>query len=167
MGAEGAPVSGVFLKNITIDKAAIPIIPKLAVYNTMTSVSDLPCQQKTTVAYEAGSWNASIFDANYNATLEIDLTAYIDEATQYEVIFEKISRNFTINSVTLLLDGLEAAEFVEPIKPVKGQPLSFNVNITAIPERKKGAVILRANIHGMELPRERSAGRISIRKSSL
>jgi len=122
--------------------AALPIIRKLAVYYTAARPSvGAPNQGEASVYHKAGEWNPQLIRADWSI-LEIDITPYCDEATQYEVEFKKIGGRYDleIKSVTFLHGGTESPEFVELAK----RPHTFYVNITGIGVPLK----LRALIRG-------------------
>ena len=65
---------------------------------------------------------------------------------QYEVVLKQTggADDIEIGSVVLVLQGMEVPGFVEGLD----RPQTYNINITAIPSRKKGSIILRARLRG-------------------
>ena len=123
---------------------ATPIIRMLAVYNTATEVS--ADQTPSLLGYDmVWTWNPESLETQW-ARIELDLSPYIDEPRQYDLLFKKTGgeNELEVESAILVLSGVEIPGFAEPLD----SPNSFNINITATPSRKADSIKLRARIRG-------------------
>ena len=121
--------------------AATPLIRKLAVYNTAaTPVVEAP--KKQPAGYKtAWTWSPDSV-TNQWTTVDIDLSPYIPEPRQYELVFNNTEGEIEIESVVLVLESIEIPGFAELLD----KPNTYNLNITATPSMKKDSIILRAKI---------------------
>ncbi|MDC0935011.1 alpha-L-fucosidase [Pirellulales bacterium] len=122
--------------------AANPIIRKLAVYNTIATPSTYVQQKRHSDGYNSvWTWSPDSV-TNRWTTIDIDLSSSIPESKQYELVFKNTAGQIEIESVILVLEGIEIPGFAESLD----QPNTYNVNITATPSMKKESIILRAKI---------------------
>ena len=136
---EAVEVSKIRLR--IIKAAATPLIRKLAVYNTAVTTT-ARVEEKQLGGYKtAWTWSPDSL-TNQWATVDIDLSPTIPEPRQYELVFNNTEGEIEIESVVLVLQGIEIPGFAEPLD----EPNTYNINITATPSMKKGSIILRAKV---------------------
>ena len=70
----------------------------------------------------------------------------ISEARQYKLVFKNTEGEIAIESVVLVLQGIEAPGFAELLD----KPNTYNINITATPSMEKDSIVLRAKIRSKQ-----------------
>jgi len=126
--------------------ADVPIIKKLAVYNTGADLVKFTLGTEEECTFERVElWHPGMLGDDWTR-LEFDLSAFIPDPTQYEINLVKEAGNheLEVKSAMLLLDGREAPDFIEQLNT----PDSYNINITATPTQKSGSIKLRVVARG-------------------
>jgi len=150
------------------ESAATPIIRELAVYNTQTSVqiasASRPAPAESDSAWATvATWNVGQFQGD-SATITADLTGFVDEARQYELLVRPSAgdANLTVSAVHLLLQSSRLpAAFVKRLE----NPHAFNLNVTATPVARAEWCTVEITVTSESLPG--SAGEILVRKRPL
>jgi alpha-L-fucosidase len=134
--------------NVT-QSAATPIIRKLAVFNTGRDAQEqagaLPDQKVENGDHMVFEWGPGDIGSAWSP-IEFDLSAFIDEPTQYTLVFNQTAgaSALEIKSVMLILGGVDIPGFAEPLD----EPNTYNINITATPSGKKDSIRIRAIMKG-------------------
>lgn len=97
----------------SVSSVGTPIIRQLAVYDT-----DVSTYTPEEYPFEVvDQWYPGHLATGPNdATWDIDVTTYVQDAAQYEIVFEKTSGtgDIDIQSVVLVIDSVEQPEWTEP-----------------------------------------------------
>jgi alpha-L-fucosidase len=121
--------------------AATPLIRKLAVYNTAVTTTARVEKEQPGGYKTAWVWSPDSIK-NQWTTVDIDLSPTIPEPRQYELVFKDTEGQIEIESLILVLQGVEIPGLTEPLD----RPNTYNINITATPSMKKDSIVLRAKI---------------------
>lgn len=144
-------VSQVRLRSLR--SVGVPIVRQLAVYNTDVSTYTPPENPFQTIE----QWypgHPAIEQDEY--LWNIDVTAYISDAGQYEIVFEKTSgdQDIEIQALTVVIDSVERPDCVEALS---GQH-RYRITIPGI----GSSTVVRARVHGSA--GGGSYGRVNLRR---
>jgi alpha-L-fucosidase len=120
--------------------AAPPLIRRLAVFDAGAQSGGGAGAAAVPAFRTIKQWDAQNLTAE-GTRWDIDLAPYCTDAGQYEIsFFVTGGTGIAVQSVTLVIGGIEAPEFV---KPVAGPGRSYNVNVTAVEPDMKLRVLAR------------------------
>lgn len=123
------PVTVGALRLRTIESAGEPLIRRLAAFHA--GVIPVFRQDERIEVYNGlgcvGIWPRAELGTEWK-TLEFDIAKQVQDARQYDLeIVERGGNGIEIHAITLVMDGVEAPEFISPAKT----PLTYRLNITA------------------------------------
>ena len=118
-----------------------PVIRRLAVYDAGGQWPDKGTASPAPAYHTIKQWSTASLPADWT-TWDIDLAPYCQDAGQYELEFFTTGGRggISIRSVTLVMGGAEAPEFV---KPVPGRGRCFTLNLTGVEADMKLRVVAR------------------------